>query len=59
MSRNSKLISENLREEIAKELGVYEQVKKDGGSWENVSSRNCGNIVKKAIDIANSSVENK
>ena len=30
MSRNSKLISENLREEIAKELGVYEQVKQDG-----------------------------
>lgn len=28
MSRNSKLISENLREEIAKELGVYDQVKK-------------------------------
>ena len=33
MSRNSKLISENLREEIANELGVYEQVKQDGGSW--------------------------
>ena len=30
MSRNSKLISENLRTEIAKELGVYDQVKKDG-----------------------------
>lgn len=59
MSRNSKLISENLREEIAKELGVYDQVKKDGGSWENVSSRNCGNIVTKAIEIANRSVENK
>ena len=28
MSRNSKLISENLRTEIAKELGVYDQVKK-------------------------------
>ena len=28
MSRNSKLISENLREEIAKELGVYDKVKK-------------------------------
>ena len=28
MSRNSKLISKNLKEEIAKELGVYEQVKK-------------------------------
>ena len=59
MSRNSKLISENLREEIAKELGVYEQVKKDGGSWENVSSKTCGNIVTKAIEIANRSVENK
>ena len=59
MSRNSKLISENLREEIAKELGVYDQVKKDGGSWENVSSKTCGNIVTKAIEIANKSVENK
>ena len=57
MSKNSKLISENLREEIAKELGIYEQVKKDGGSWENVSSRDCGNIVKKAIEIANRAVE--
>ena len=59
MSRNSKLISENLREEIAKELGVYDQVKKDGGSWENVSSKTCGIIVTKAIEIANRSVENK
>ena len=59
MSKNSKLISKNLREEIAKELGVYEQVKKDGDSCENVSSRDCGNIVKKAIEIANRAVENK
>ena len=59
MSRNSKLISENLREEIAKELGVYEQEKQDGGSWASVSSRDCGNIVTKAIEIANRSVENK
>ena len=53
MSRNNKLISENLRTEIAKELGVYDQVKKDGG-WENVSSKTCGNIVSKAIEIAKS-----
>ena len=59
MSRNSKLISENLREEIAKELGVYDQVKADGGSWKNVSSKQCGNIVKTAIEIANRSIENK
>lgn len=57
MSRNSKLISDNLREEIAKELGVYERVKQDGGSWGSVSSKDCGNIVTKAIEIANRSVQ--
>lgn len=57
MSRNSKLISEHLKEEIAKELGVYDQVKSDGGSWGNVSSKTCGNIVSKAIEIANRAVE--
>ena len=50
------VMSENLKEEIAKELGVYEQVRKDGG-WGNVSSKTCGNIVSKAIEIANRSVE--
>ena len=59
MLKNNKLISENLREEIAKELGVYDQVKLDGGSWANVSSKDCGNIVAKAIEIANRSVEKK
>ena len=55
MSRNSKLISENLREEIAKELGVYDKVKQDGG-WGNVSSKECGSMVAKAIEIANRKV---
>ena len=31
------------------------QVKKDGG-WENVSSKTCGSMVKKAIEIANRKV---
>lgn len=57
MSRNSKIMSEHLKEEIARELGVYDQVKSDGGSWANVSSKTCGNIVSKAIEIANRSVE--
>ena len=56
MSENKKIITDALREEIAKELGVYDQVKKDG-SWENVPSKTCGNIVTKAIEIANRSVE--
>ena len=56
MARKNTMMSENLKEEIAKELGVYDQVKKDGG-WQNVSSKTCGNIVSKAIEIANRSVE--
>ena len=51
MSRNRSIISDNLREEIAKELGVYEQVKQEGG-WGNVPSKTCGNKVTKAIAIA-------
>ncbi len=47
MSKNSKLISENLREEIAKEFGVYEQV---------IQEKKTLSI---AIEIANRSIENK
>ncbi|NLK68125.1 MAG: small, acid-soluble spore protein, alpha/beta type [Clostridiaceae bacterium] len=51
MSKRKSIMSERLKEEIAKELGVYEIVKNDG--WGSVSSRNCGNMVKKAIEMAN------
>ncbi len=51
MSRKG-IMSDKLKEEIAKELGVYDEVKKEGG-WGNVSSKTCGNIVTKAIEIAN------
>lgn len=57
-NRNKSLMSEALKEEIAKELGVYDQVKQDGG-WSNVSSKTCGKIVSTAIEIANRSVESK
>ena len=57
MSNNKNIITGDLREEIEKELGEYEQVKKDGG-WANVPSKTCGNIVTKAIEIANRSVKN-
>ena len=55
MSRTKSIMSENLKEEIAKELGVYDKVKQDGG-WQNVSSKTCGNIVSKAIEIANRNI---
>ena len=55
MGSKTGIMSEGLKEEIAKELGVYDQVRKDGG-WGNVSSKTCGNIVSKAIEITNRKV---
>ena len=50
-------MSEDLKAEIAKELGVYNTVATEG--WGSVTSRDCGNIVKKAIEIAERSISSK
>lgn len=57
MSRRKSVMSEELKTEIAKELGVYDTVASEG--WGSVSSRDCGNIVKKAIEIAERNVIKK
>lgn len=54
MSGRNGMMSEGLKTEIAKELGVFDVVQ--GKGWGEVSSRDCGNIVKKAIEIAERSV---
>ncbi len=51
MNRTKTIISASLRKKIAQELGIYNTVQNQG--WGAVSSRNCGNIIKKAIEIAN------
>ncbi len=51
MSKN-KVMSESLKQEIAHELGVYDTVVNEGG-WGSVTSKDCGNMVKKAIEMAN------
>lgn len=56
MSSRKSMMSDNLKYEIANELGVYDEVKLNG--WGNVSSRDCGNMVKKAIEIANRYADN-
>lgn len=52
MSRQ-KLMSEAFKHEIAKRLGVDNVVSSEG--WGGVSSRNCGNIVREAIQMAEES----
>lgn len=54
MARNGRIMSEQLKNEIAKELGVYDTVMREG--WGSVSSRDCGNIVAKAIEMAERSM---
>ena len=49
MSRQ-KLMSEPLKHEIARRLGVDDIVTREG--WGGVSSKNCGNIVREAIAMA-------
>jgi len=48
---NKNIMSESLRKKIAQELGIYNTVKNEG--WGAVSSKNCGYMVRKAIEIAN------
>jgi len=50
MSGYKSFIPDGEKEEIAKELGVYNTVKENG--WGAVSSKDCGNIVKKALEKA-------
>lgn len=57
VSRRKGLMSDGLKEEIAKELGVYETVKTEG--WGSVSSRDCGNIVRMAIEMAERNISNR
>ncbi len=50
MSRRRGIMSDALKYEFAKELGVADTVRHQG--WGEVSSRNCGNLVRMAIERA-------
>lgn len=50
MGRKNSIMSEQLKYEIARDLGVDHIVSQHG--WGAVSSRDCGNIVKRAIERA-------
>lgn len=56
MPRRRPVISEALKYEIAKDLGVANLVRHEG--WGGVTSRQCGNIVRKAIERAEQTLRN-
>ncbi|WP_425339515.1 small, acid-soluble spore protein, alpha/beta type [Lentibacillus salicampi] len=43
-------MSDQLKEEIAKELGFYDTVQKEG--WGGIRAKDAGNMVKRAIEMA-------
>ena len=48
------IMSQQLKEELAKELGFYDVVQKEG--WGGIRSRDAGNMVKRAVEIAQQSL---
>lgn len=50
MPRKRSMMSERLKEEIAKELGFYDVVQREG--WGGIKARDAGNMVKRAIEMA-------
>ncbi|MCM3740057.1 alpha/beta-type small acid-soluble spore protein [Oceanobacillus luteolus] len=54
MGRRRGVMSDQLKEEIAKELGFYDTVKQEG--WGGIKARDAGNMVKRAIQMAEESI---
>lgn len=57
MSRRRGIMSEAFKMELAKDLGIYDTVKTEG--WGSVTTRDAGNLVKRAIQIAEEALANQ
>ncbi|UOQ49529.1 alpha/beta-type small acid-soluble spore protein [Gracilibacillus caseinilyticus] len=55
MSRRRGIMSDHFKEELAKELGFYDTVQRDG--WGGITARDAGNMVKRAVQMAEESVQ--
>jgi small acid-soluble spore protein F (minor alpha/beta-type SASP) len=57
LGRRRKVMSEHFKYELAKELGFYDTVQQDG--WGGITSKDAGNMVKRAVEIAQSGLKNQ
>jgi small acid-soluble spore protein F (minor alpha/beta-type SASP) len=53
--RNRGVMSEQFKTELAKDLGFYNTVQKDG--WGSITTKDAGNMVKRAIQMAEQSMK--
>ncbi|MBL0389085.1 small, acid-soluble spore protein, alpha/beta type [Tumebacillus sp. ITR2] len=51
------VMSEHLKIEAAKELGIYDTVQQEG--WGGITAKDAGNIVKRALQIAERAMANQ
>lgn len=49
-------MSDQFKEELAKDLGFYDTVQREG--WGAITTRDAGNLVKRAIQIAEQALAN-
>ncbi|MBY0124468.1 small, acid-soluble spore protein, alpha/beta type [Bacillus sp. S/N-304-OC-R1] len=52
--RRRGIMTEGFKEELAKELGFYDVVQKEG--WGGIRAKDAGNMVKRAVEIAQASL---
>ncbi len=52
--RNRGIMSEQFKTELAKDLGFYQKVQSQG--WGGITTKDAGNMVKRAIQIAEQSL---
>ncbi|GIP24842.1 hypothetical protein D3C87_765150 [compost metagenome] len=51
--RRRSVMSEDLKVELAKDLGFYDTVQKEG--WGGIKAKDAGNMIKRAIQLAEQS----
>lgn len=57
MGRRRGIMSEGFKEELAKDLGFYDVVQKEG--WGGIKAKDAGNMVKRAIELAEAQLANR
>ena len=57
IGRRKGIMTEGFKEELAKEMGFYDTVQKEG--WGGIKARDAGNMVKRAVEIAQQSLLKK
>ncbi|PLR93310.1 small, acid-soluble spore protein, alpha/beta type [Bacillus sp. T33-2] len=57
MGRRRGLMSDRFKEELARDLGFYDVVQREG--WGGIRSKDAGNLVKRAVELAQQQLMNQ